>query len=56
MHTAMHITSFGEDEQGELYVVGLDGTIARIDTMPASCADLAWPAAGASPDCAFTAP
>src|SRR5207249_2236044 len=30
LDTAMHISSFGEDEQGELYVVNLDGTVGRI--------------------------
>ena len=30
LDTALNISSFGEDEQGELYVVGLGGTISRI--------------------------
>jgi hypothetical protein len=30
LDTAQNIASFGEDEQGELYVVGLGGTISRI--------------------------
>lgn len=29
MHTTMQISSFGEDEHGELYVVDLGGTIYR---------------------------
>jgi Putative binding domain, N-terminal len=30
LDTALNISSFGEDEQGELYVVGLGGTVSRI--------------------------
>jgi hypothetical protein len=30
LDTALNISSFGEDEQGELYVVGLGGTISKI--------------------------
>jgi hypothetical protein len=30
LDTTMRISSFGEDEQGELYVVNLDGTVSRI--------------------------
>jgi hypothetical protein len=30
LDTAMNISSFGEDESGELYVVGLGGTVSRI--------------------------
>jgi hypothetical protein len=30
LDTALNISSFGEDEAGEIYVVGLDGTINRI--------------------------
>lgn len=36
-HTAMNITSFGEDERGELYVVDRTGTVSRIDRMPVTC-------------------
>lgn len=36
MYTAMNISSFGEDEQGELYVVDRGGTISRIESMPAT--------------------
>jgi Glucose / Sorbosone dehydrogenase/Viral BACON domain/Putative binding domain, N-terminal len=35
LDTALNISSFGEDEQGELYVVGLGGTINRIDPVVA---------------------
>ena len=37
--TAINISSFGEDEQGELYVVDWGGTVSRLESMPASCAD-----------------
>ena len=37
LDTAMNISSFGEDEQGELYVVDLGGTVSRIDWIPATC-------------------
>src|SRR5207247_272987 len=30
LDTALQITSFGEDESGEIYVMGLSGSIARI--------------------------
>ncbi len=30
LDTALNISSFGEDEQGELYVIGLGGTLSRI--------------------------
>ena len=36
LDTAMSIASFGEDEQGELYVVDLGGTVSRIATEPAA--------------------
>jgi hypothetical protein len=37
LDTSQHIASFGEDEQGELYVVGLfGGTVSRLES-PASC-------------------
>jgi hypothetical protein len=35
LDTALNISSFGEDEHGELYVVGLGGTISRIDPVVA---------------------
>ncbi len=35
--TAINISSFGEDEQGELYVVGLGGTLSRITTTAPAC-------------------
>ncbi len=36
--TAINISSFGEDEQGELYVVGLGGTLSKITTTGPTCA------------------
>jgi hypothetical protein len=30
LDTASNISSFGEDEQGEIYVVGLEGSLSRI--------------------------
>lgn len=35
LDTGMNISSFGEDEAGELYVVGLGGTVHRIVASPA---------------------
>ena len=35
MDTALNITSFGEDEAGEVYVVGQNGTINRLSASPA---------------------
>jgi glucose/arabinose dehydrogenase len=35
MDTALNITSFGEDEAGEIYVVGQNGTVSRLTTSPA---------------------
>jgi hypothetical protein len=35
VYTAMNISSFGEDEQGELYVVDRGGTVSRIELTPA---------------------
>jgi all-beta uncharacterized protein len=35
LDSALNISSFGEDEAGELYVVGLGGTISRIDPVVA---------------------
>jgi hypothetical protein len=45
LDTALNISSFGEDESGELYVVGLGGTVSKIVSAapppppppPASC-------------------
>lgn len=34
INTALNITSFGEDEAGEIYVVGQSGTIARLTSSP----------------------
>jgi hypothetical protein len=36
LDTTLNISSFGEDEDGELYVVGLGGTVSRI-VRPATC-------------------
>jgi hypothetical protein len=33
LDTALNISSFGEDESGEVYVVGLGGTVHRIATL-----------------------
>jgi hypothetical protein len=44
LFTAMNISSFGEDEQGELYVVDRGGTVSRIESMPATCTDGFLPA------------
>jgi hypothetical protein len=35
LDTSLNISSFGESEQGDLYVVGLGGTISRIDPVVA---------------------
>ncbi len=37
LDTATNISSFGEDEQGELYVVALGGAISRISGTPQPC-------------------
>ena len=37
LDTTVNISSFGEDELGELYVVGLGGTISRIEGTAAPC-------------------
>ncbi len=37
LDTAMNIASFGEDEQGEIYVVDLGGTVGRITSADAIC-------------------
>jgi hypothetical protein len=38
INSGVNISSFGEDEAGEIYVVGLGGTVHRIDAAPAPCA------------------
>ena len=56
--TAMFISSFGEDEQGELYVVDHSGSISRIVadcTLTISPASLAFTAAAGSDNVAVTA-
>ena len=35
LDTALNVSSFGEDEAGEIYVVGLGGTISRLAQTPA---------------------
>jgi glucose/arabinose dehydrogenase len=37
LDTALNISSFGEDQAGELYVVGLGGTVQRIAATPGPC-------------------
>jgi glucose/arabinose dehydrogenase len=37
LDTAISISSFGEDEQGELYVVGLGGTLSKITPAGLTC-------------------
>ena len=49
--TAMNISSFGEDEQGELYVVNLGGTVSRIESMPETCTYTFSPAGDRRRDC-----
>ena len=41
--TPLNISSFGEDEFGELYVVGLGGTISRIDAVAPTCTNVIAP-------------
>jgi hypothetical protein len=61
LDTALNISSFGEDEQGELYVVGLGGTVSRIDNQQQSCTyaisptRASWPAAGGAGSVTVTA-
>ena len=51
-YTAMNISSFGEDEQGELYVVDRSGTVSRIESMPATCTEAVSPARARPRNCA----
>jgi hypothetical protein len=44
--TSLHISSFGEDEFGELYVVGLGGTISRVDAVATTCTPAIDPTSG----------
>jgi hypothetical protein len=61
LDTTMNISSFGEDEQGELYVVNLGGTISRIDPIGGQCAfsinpsSASYTTAGGSGNSAVTA-
>jgi hypothetical protein len=50
-YTAMNISSFGEDEQGELYVVDRGGTVSRVEAMPPTCTDAFSPARDRRRDC-----
>ncbi len=36
LDTALNISSFGEDEAGEIYVVGLGGTLSRLAAVPSA--------------------
>ena len=64
LDTAMNISSFGEDEQGEIYVVNLGGSVSRIvsATPPPTCTFAISPtratfaAAGGSGTASVTAP
>lgn len=68
LDTGLNISSFGEDEQGEIYVVGLGGTVSRIASAAVCTYSIAparatyGPAGGtgavsvtAGADCAWTA-
>jgi hypothetical protein len=41
MFTGINVSSFGEDEQGELYVVDWGGTVSRIESTPSTCDSIA---------------
>ena len=50
LDTALNVSSFGEDEQGELYVVGLGGTVSRIiSTTPPTATPTATPTRTSTP-------
>jgi hypothetical protein len=51
MYTGMNISSFGEDEHGELYAVDRGGTVSRIDWMPATCPSELTRAPDTPPEC-----
>jgi glucose/arabinose dehydrogenase len=60
LDTALNISSFGEDEQGEVYVVGLGGTVSKISavagcTYAISPAKATFPAAGGTGTVTVTA-
>jgi hypothetical protein len=60
LDTALNISSFGEDEDGELYVVGLGGTVSRIArqvtcTFSIAPASASYPAGGGGGDVSVTA-
>jgi len=57
LDTAVNISSFGEDEAGELYVVGLGGTVSRLDAVESAWTFTATPStiqAGQSSVLSFT--
>ena len=61
LDTTLNISSFGEDEHGELYVVGLGGTISRIDPVVACSFSIAptkasYPVGGGPGSVTVTAP
>ena len=56
MYTAMNISSFGEDEHGELYVVDRGGTVSRIDLVTDTCTDALSSARPDSRECASAMP
>jgi glucose/arabinose dehydrogenase len=51
LDTTLNITSFGEDESGEVYVVGQGGSISRLTTSPppSPCVYMASPSEGLFP-------
>src|SRR4029078_10809672 len=61
LDTTLSISSFGEDEQGELYVVDLGGTVSKIVPTQQSCTysiaptQSSWKAAGGSGNVNVTA-
>ena len=60
LDTTLNISSFGEDERGELYVVNLGGTVSRIDpVVPCSYStappSASYPAAGGTGSVSVTA-
>jgi hypothetical protein len=56
MYTAMNISSFGEDEQGELYVVDRGGSVSRIDSLPTTCTEAISPVRDSARECASAVP
>ena len=62
LDTAMNISSFGEDEQGELYVVNINGSVSRITATTPRCTyaisptTASFPASGGSGSIQVRAP